>query len=1037
MLQESLLAPSLPRDDDAVCELVRSLARATRRRPLERKVLVCATRTQGRELLGALSRTGTPWIGWEVATPRDLVARVAARSLDDGALVPIDELEALARADAALNETVAWGEAGPLRPVAELEGYRDAVRSTIGTLRDAGLRPADLERKGCATPKLRALASVLRRYEARLEADRRVDAAGLARLACDVTAASEEAPLPGRIFLLPGLPARGRSGEFLRLLLERPGAEVLTTDPVPGLVPPQALIWAEQGTASDALSRLHDRGPGIGAALELFVAASPAYEVREVLRRVVAAGIPFDEVEIVSVEPLLHSECLAGIADRLGLQATYTRGLDVRRTRVGRAVDAYLGWLESGFPADAVRRLLETGDLALSRDSLPGRALARRLRALAIGWGRDGYLPAIQRSLAGVGAEEGRKEGEEAVEFRQRVERERAELHALRDLLEPIVTATPALPARGSGSDSRIPPAALARGLLAFLERVPAPGASEREVREEIRRRLARIVETLTEPASWRSSLALVRRVLEMRVAAADGDTIAPRSSAGGRLLLSDVETGGLAGRPYTFVVGLEASAVHRAGADPLLPDPDRSRIMASGERALWRALPTSGERREERRFALAALLARLRGRVTLSYAAWDGPDGRVGAPAAELLQALRLREGSTSLTYEDLRHTLGAVRGALPVSGEIDASDIWIRTLAPDGAATEARSIVRGAFAGLDSGLRAAERVGSAGPTEYDGVVRLEGDAVQTALSPSRLETLGACPRRYFLRYVLGIRPVEDPEWDATRWLDPLVRGSMLHRVFEDALRAARAGGIRVEEPAFRDLAQRLLRWECARLARSIPSPSPSVREREIDSLARDVDSFVRLVREDPPDWIELELVFGGEDRPFVLTTRRGPFRFRGIIDRVDRLPDGTLRVVDYKTGSTYGYRQRNPFAEGRRIQHLVYLAAAEDRLGGTASRMEYHFPSVRGQNTVVRYDADRLSRGESLLEHLVTLASDGPFVATDELGDCRYCDYRDVCRVEEGEFGDTGCTAVERSKAWKDSSPLVGSFSAIRAVE
>jgi hypothetical protein len=228
------------------------------------------------------------------------------------------------------------------------------------------------------------------------------------------------------------------------------------------------------------------------------------------------------------------------------------------------------------------------------------------------------------------------------------------------------------------------------------------------------------------------------------------------------------------------------------------------------------------------------------------------------------------------------------------------------------------------------------------------------------------------------------------------------------------------------------------LLREECEELARTIPAPSGAVRDREIQRLESDVDSFLRLLRDDPPEWIELEFAFGGEDRPFEIETSRGRVRFRGIIDRVDRLRDGSLRVVDYKTGGTFAYSQRHPFAGGRRIQHIIYVAAAERFIAGEVSHMEYHFPSVKGQNNVVRYAAEALREGELVLEHLVALATEGPFIATGTLDDCRFCDFREVCRVKEGDYGDEECLPVSRSKDWIEAGhPLVTGLAALREMK
>jgi len=54
-----------------------------------------------------------------------------------------------------------------------------------------------------------------------------------------------------------------------------------------------------------------------------------------------------------------------------------------------------------------------------------------------------------------------------------------------------------------------------------------------------------------------------------------------------------------------------------------------------------------------------------------------------------------------------------------------------------------------------------------------------------------------------------------------------------------------------------------------------------------------------------------------------------------------VDRLPDGTLRIIDYKTGSDYGYApstKEGPLKGGRRMQAALYAHAAGVLLGATA---------------------------------------------------------------------------------------------------
>jgi RecB family exonuclease len=63
------------------------------------------------------------------------------------------------------------------------------------------------------------------------------------------------------------------------------------------------------------------------------------------------------------------------------------------------------------------------------------------------------------------------------------------------------------------------------------------------------------------------------------------------------------------------------------------------------------------------------------------------------------------------------------------------------------------------------------------------------------------------------------------------------------------------------------------------------------------------------------------------------VLKTEAGEVRLHGYIDRLDVAPDGSLRVIDYKSGSTPISAKQ--LQEGRRLQLPIYALAAQRALG------------------------------------------------------------------------------------------------------
>jgi hypothetical protein len=1045
---------------DRLPHLVAELDRYTGMYPYARKLLICTRPAEGRELLRALTMSGRAWVGWEPLSLRQLAHAVVGERVAREAVRTADAFDVMAAVDGAIDKVEASGETGPF-PGPIPGSYRDPIRRTVESLRLAGVDGADLRAVAGRDPKLRMLAAILVAYEARLGGSQRLDGPELVARAADALggdALGEPGQLltlpsslaSAELFLLPGLGLRGVDGRLVRALLAR-GARVLATDPVEGLPEPAGRLWAAAPAGAGPLARLHGSPDG-PTTVELFAAATPADELREVMRRVLAAGVPWDQVEIVATDAATYGPAMDGLARRFAVPVTHSAGLPLSRTRVGRAVDAYFRWIGDGFPVDPIRRLLEAGDLGAANgpadpDPPSSAALARRLRRLRIGWGHDRYLEAVDRALAALDragpVRDGDRDGEAAREAR---ERERAELGALRGLLAPILDATPRPASRRATWTDRTSPAELAAGLLALLDRVPAGDAVENTARTVLIQRLERARVTLTRQTGWRSAMGILRSRLQTRIAATtDGGRLSPWTSTGGHLHLSDVSMGGMAGRPYTFVVGLAAGVVGAGGTDPLLTDPDRlrlNRVLGTGSGGGPR-LDTTADRITESRHALAAMLARLRGRVTLSFSAWDMTEGRTIGPAHEMLLALRLREGNPTLSYEDLRRLLGRLACAVPApeagpGAMAEASDVWLAALATaDGRLRDGRVVVRAAYPGLDRGL-AAESVRSAPRlTPYHGLLppapELDPCTDHVVVSPSRLETLGACPLRYFYQYVVGVRPIRDPAYDPEQWLDPLERGSLLHSVYERAL-AERPPEMDYAAGAFLDHTLAILDQEVRRTLHRLPAPNEAVLFAERGDLEADARSFVLMVREERPAVLRTELVFGPDadsEGEVTLAVAGGGdrscrLRVRGRVDRVDSLPGGGLRVVDYKTGRAVGYGAAFPFNGGRRLQHMVYALAVEQLVPGRpVEASEYHFPTVRGENEVARYTRSQLQPGHVLLGQLLDLARTGRYLATRSPNDCRFCDFGPVCRVTVDSYGGVSSPRAEWARDYGDQIP------------
>ena len=1001
----------------------------------------------GRELLRALARSGVPWTGFDVTTLRPLALELALPSLAADGLTVQDEFQEEALLDDAMDGAAETAAGAPFATLLAGPGFRRGVRGAVSALELAGVGPDRLAGVPLADAARRDfLAEVLRRYRREVARSSRVGLAEVLRRAAD--ALRDGAPLRWDvILLLPGLPLRGASGRLVQLLLER-GGETVTTDPVHGLPVPGSMLWRahhEPGPLSDLYRPDGEaRGPAVPPAdppaeatgdawadlplfaeaapdpgpapeettLDLFHAGGIEEELLEVVRRVLEGGQAWHDVEIVTPDPAAYGAALQGLAERLGIPVTFAVGLPVERTAPGRAVAAYLAWLREDFPASILHGLLARGDLRAPRPwtGVPGDSLGRALRRLRIGWGRARYLPALDRAVLRA---RGRAESIEEGPAKEGAERRLRTNLALRAMVHRILDATPEPVRTGSDGAARVSPAALARGIRVLLGFLELEGEVDETARDRLLRILDRAEASLDRPVPLAVAVATLEDHLAIRVPAPRAEGRAPWVSDAGSLHLSDLEHGGLSGRPRTFLVGLDAGRFPGAVTqDPFLLDRERRAISAS--------LPTSGERLEEGRFDFAALLARVRGHVTLSHPVWDASAARTLMPSPALLQAYRLGAGNPRAGFEDLRRAMGQPVSRVPRHGSaVDRQDLWLGALATEGGFHQGTRAVRRGFPELSRGLTARDAwVPGAPASTFTGWMPDPPEAVELALgepfSSTRLESLGACPLRFFLQYVVGLRAPDDPTFVPDQWLDPARRGTLLHRVFESVLREMREK--RLDPSAAEGLALSLLGSSVEELSRVVPTPSTAVRDREAAALETDVRCFLGHLEELERDWEALELGFGF-DEDLTLAAGDGGLRIRGRIDRVDRMPDGELVVVDYKTGrvSAIWQRRTGTWRGGRRLQHLIYAHAAEALLGRRVRGVEYHFPTLRGEGEVVAFRREALHEGAGIVAHLVDGVRAGAFVPTDDPGDCRYCDLKPVCRVHDDGYGGVRSPAAE----------------------
>ncbi|MGZ4164524.1 MAG: PD-(D/E)XK nuclease family protein, partial [Tumebacillaceae bacterium] len=305
---------------------------------------------------------------------------------------------------------------------------------------------------------------------------------------------------------------------------------------------------------------------------------------------------------------------------------------------------------------------------------------------------------------------------------------------------------------------------------------------------------------------------------------------------------------------------------------------------------------------------------------------------------------------------------------------------------------------------------------------------------STEQVYSVSQFNRYGECGYKFYLSRVLRMETEQEEEEE----LSALEKGNLyhkvLHRLYEHVVDVPK-----ITPHVIEDLRARLpvifeQEW----------SRSQALRQTEVGMRQElEKERLLRRLR----DWFEgeaeawqtmglplkpryLEWVFGmssGSDQDPNSSTEPitvGQLKFRGQIDRIDATEDGTYFLVDYKSKNTK--QMPKAIENGIDFQLPVYLRAVEQTLfpeGTAVGAAYYSIEKVdRTSSALVKEEfLEPLGMGkkrnkldgeqwEALLQHTEqTLEAyrlqmaDGHFpVAPSDEANCKYCEYRRICRYD-----------------------------------
>lgn len=904
-------------------------------------------------------------------------------------------------------------------------GVTRSIYLTIKELRIAGFSSRNFPHSAITNPKKKEdLLNIMQEYEKILKGQNYIDEADIYFQAIKYKKRNQPKK---ELFIIPSNIELSYLEEIFFKKIILPESKVICL-PSPGdLKRPDSFYFSKPCNEEKnyhqkpfALDYLHniDRMPSNLSEkinIELIQSHGEYNEVKRIIRQIKSQNIPLDEVSIFYTKQEPYSQYLYQLSRQYSFNITFNNGISIKNSSPAKLFFSLIDWIRDDYSIAKLYFLLTGGDFQFKKKQKnpdmpnPQRA-ASLLRNSSIRRKRNRYIKGLDLSIKQL-------EGEIKQVSKDRQERYRRKINDLTKIKEFITRIFHELPQENF--DDTISPKHVARGLINIVtdySKIDENNNIDEEAIKKIKERLTVLTEN-----NYPLPDMPVNETLTLIADLIKNERVNCSEPRGGCLHASSYKKGIWLNRPYNFIVGMDSAK---------FPDSSRSgSILLDIEKKVTDRINPNKGKDKESQYKMLQLLSSLEGRIILSYSHFNTQDNRELAPSSLMLQIYRLKTGDGQKDYSDFYNSFQDTSGFIPgkLNEILDSADWFLYSARQN--LSDIDLLLEHLHPALSEGFYAARQREKEELNPFNGKVKVDPKRVDPrfnrglVVSSSRLELIAFCPYLYFLKYILKIKPPQEMNEESGIWLDPSEKGILFHQIFENfykKLKKTSPTGPFIPPSYIKhwEILEKLVLHQLALKRKSLAPPNELIYQHESKEILDSCRFFLHCEEKNYKGEIPtyFEFAFGTRDnqnnelgkkiKAVKLTLPSGKsISFQGKIDRIDKLDQGTYRIIDYKTGTPYGFSRNKYFQNGKQIQHALYALSFKQILAHAGisacpkiQKAGYYFPTLKGQGRQYLYGEEKREQVLEIIDLLLDIVTRGNFAMIQKADSFMCIDYQDI---------------------------------------